>query len=91
MIAAASRIGAGRLAKVFATFDSAFWGTAGAFHVVAEHAVPLALWVDVTRVVGRPALCAFATGDHAVAVESMSEDELCVLVDETLAASVLLS
>ena len=89
VIAAASRIGAGRVAKVFATFDSVFWGAAGAFHVVAEHAVPLALWVDVTRVIGRPALCAFATGDHAVAVEAMREDELCALVDDTLAASVL--
>ena len=39
---------------------------------------------------GRPALCAFATGEHAMAVEAMSEDELCALVDDTLAASVLL-
>ena len=86
VIAAASRIGAGRVAKVFATFDEAFWGAARAFHIAAEPPSPLALWVDVTHVIGRPALCGFATREHALAVEAMSEDQLCTLVDDVLRA-----
>ena len=77
IVAAAGRIGPGRVAKVFVTFDCAFWAPMRAFHVIGEPPEPLALWVDASSTMGRPALCAFATGDHALAVEAMSEDELC--------------
>lgn len=82
--AAAHRIGAGRVAKVVATFDEAWWSPRAAFHVVGEPHEALNLWVDVSGVGGRPMLCAFATGDHAVAVEAMDEGELLALVDATL-------
>lgn len=84
VVAAAQRIGAGRVAKVVATFDDAFWAPHRAFYVVAEPPEPLTLWVDVSAVGGRPLLCAFATGDAAVAVEALDEDALCALVDGVL-------
>ncbi len=84
VVAAADRIGAGRVAKVVATFDQAFWAPRRAFYAVGRPAETLGLWVDVSGVAGRPMLCAFATGAAAVAVESMGEDELLALVDATL-------
>jgi hypothetical protein len=84
VVAAAHRIGAGRVAKVVAAFDQAFWAPHRAFYVVAEPPEPLTLWVDVSAVGGRPLLCAFATGDAAVAAEALDEDALCALVDGVL-------
>lgn len=84
VVAAAGRIGAGRVAKVVATFDERWWAPRSAFHVVAEPRAELGLWVDVSAVGGRPMLCAFATGDDAVAVEAMDEAALLALVDGTL-------
>lgn len=84
--AAMGRIGAGRVAKVFATFDEVFWAPDAAFHVCADPPAALSLWVDTTPTAGRPTLCAFATGDAAVAIEALDEDALCRLVDGTLAS-----
>ena len=87
VVAAAGRIGAGRVAKVFVTFDSAFWAPARAFHVIDDPAPALPLWVDVSAAMGRPTLCAFATGDHAEAVEALDEAALCALAAATLPAA----
>jgi monoamine oxidase len=84
--AAIGRIGAGRVAKAFFTFDDAFWSPHRAFWIAGDPPVALELWVDVTVLVGRPALCAFATGDHALAVETMTEDDLARLGTEVLRA-----
>ena len=43
---------------------------------VADPPLPVELWVDVSVLAGRPTLCGFATGAHAVAVEQFDEDGL---------------
>ncbi len=78
------RIGCGPIAKVVATFDEAFWAPNRAFSLTGLEPQPLEFFVDVSTVVGRPTLCGFAVGEHAAAVEAMSEDERCRLVDRLL-------
>ncbi len=85
VVAALQRIGCGPVAKVFATFDTAFWSPQRAFWVVDETRPPLELFVDVSALAGVPALCGFAVGEHAAAVEAMTEDARCRLVDRLLA------
>jgi polyamine oxidase len=84
VVAALQRIGCGPVTKVFATFDAAFWAPERAFWVVGATRLPIELFVDVSALAGVPALCGFAVGDHAAAVEAMSEDERCRLVDRLL-------
>ncbi|MEA3214768.1 MAG: hypothetical protein QOJ19_924, partial [Acidimicrobiia bacterium] len=84
VMAALARIGPGRAAKVFVTFDEAFWAPERSFWLVAEEPVPLGLWIDVSVLAGRPMLCGFATSDQVARVETMSEDELCHLALELL-------
>jgi len=79
VLAAIGRVGAGRVAKVFVTFDERWWAPLRSFFVAGDPEPPLATWVDVSDVCGRPALCAFATGDTAERVEGSSEAELCDL------------
>ncbi|MCU1501959.1 MAG: oxidoreductase, partial [Ilumatobacteraceae bacterium] len=85
VLAAMGAIGCGPVAKVFATFDTAFWSPHRAFWVVGEERLPLELFVDVTPLAGSPTLCGFAVGEHAAAVEAMTEGERCRLVDDLLA------
>lgn len=82
--AALARIGPGRAAKVFVTFDEAFWAPERAFWLVADEPVALGLWIDVSALAGRPTLCGFVTSDQVARVEAMSEDELCNLAFELL-------
>jgi monoamine oxidase/GNAT superfamily N-acetyltransferase len=82
--AALARLGPGRVAKVFARFDTAFWAPDRAFWVAADPPAPLELWVDVSEVRGGPTLCAFAVGPHALDVERRDEDALCALVRDVL-------
>lgn len=78
-------LGCGPVAKVFATFDTAFWGDVRYFHLSDPSGpAPLEFWVDVSPLVGRPTLQAFAVGDDAARVERMTEDERCRLVDRLL-------
>ncbi len=85
--AALGRMACGPVAKVFATFDEAFWAPHRAFWVVAEERQAFELFVDVSAGAGRPALSAFASGRFAAEVESMTEDECCRLLDGILAAA----
>ena len=75
------------MAKVFATFDEAFWAPHRAFWIVAEERRAFELFIDVSAAAGRPALCAFSCGRFAAEVESMTEDARCRLLDEILAGA----
>ncbi len=77
-------LGPGRVAKVVATFGTAFWGDHAAFAVVADPPVPLPVWIDVSALTGVPALSAFATAAAVDAVQDLDEDAL-----RQLAASIL--
>ena len=63
--AALDRIGAGRVAKAFFVFDEPFWAPDRTFWVASDPPAPLELWVDVSKLAGRPTLCGFATGESA--------------------------
>jgi hypothetical protein len=54
--------------------------------VTAARRPPIELWVDATRLAGRPVLCGFATGEHAYRVEQMHSDELCSMAEALLDA-----
>ena len=73
------RIGFGRVAKAFFTFDDAYWRPRPAFWLAADPPNCFELWVDVSTLRGAPTLCAFAVGDQAEAVENLTEDELLEL------------
>ena len=79
-----NRIGCGPIAKVVTTFDEPFWLPHRAFSLTGPEPQPLEFFVDVSTVVGEPTLCGFAVGDHAAAMEAMTEDERCRLVDRLL-------
>jgi monoamine oxidase len=80
---AIDHLGAGPVTKVFATYDQRWWPTAFRTTRVAGADAPFVMAVDVSDVAGRPTLCWFAVGDLARRLESMSEDELCTVVDDT--------
>jgi polyamine oxidase len=82
-----ARLACGPVAKVFASFDEAFWAPHRAFWVVGPQRRALELFVDVSAAAGRPALCAFSSGRFAAEVESMTDDERCRLLDTTLGAA----
>ena len=79
-------LGAGVLAKVFFEFDEPFWQPHWAFWATAVVRPPIELWVDASKLAGRPVLCGFATGAHARQVERMHSDELCSLAEQLLRA-----
>jgi monoamine oxidase len=79
-----AHLGSGVLAKVFFEFDDAFWEPHWAFWVTAAIRPPIELWVDASRLAGRPVLCGFATGAHARNVERMSSEELCTMAYDVL-------
>lgn len=81
---AIARISCGPVAKVFVTFDEAFWAPHTVFRVSGQTPQPLELFVDVTALTGVPTLCIFSVGDHARTAELMSEDERCRLIDRLL-------
>jgi monoamine oxidase len=84
--ASLDRIGSGRVAKAFFTFDEAFWLPSRRF-VITDAPVPMfELFVDVSPLAGQPTLCAFAVGEHALAAEQLSETDRCRAVDAILAA-----
>jgi monoamine oxidase/GNAT superfamily N-acetyltransferase len=75
-------IGAGPIAKVFVTFDEAWWPNAPRIRLVGTDTI--GTLVEVTAATGRPTLLGFAVGEAAVRVERMSEHELCRMFDRQL-------
>jgi polyamine oxidase len=78
------RLGPGAVAKAFFTFDEKFW-TESLWYVSTEAPLIFDLWVDVSKLTNVPTLCAFAAASVAHAAEAMSEFELCVEADRSLA------
>ncbi len=78
-------IGAGPIAKVFATFDEAWWPPVRRMRLVGTEA--FGTLVDVSHAAGRPTLLGFAVGGAARRVEQLGEHELCRLVDRELASA----
>jgi len=81
---AIDHMGTGVLAKVFFEFDAAFWEPHWAFWATAAPRPPIELWVDTSKLTGRPVLCGFISGTNVRRVEAMNSDELCALADELL-------
>jgi monoamine oxidase/predicted N-acetyltransferase YhbS len=77
---AIEHIGAGPVTKLFAAYDMRWWPTDEVAMTIAGGA-PLLFAVDVTEIAGSPVLCWFAVGDDARAIEAMSDDDRCRLVD----------
>lgn len=86
VVEATHRIGAGPVAKVFATFDERWWAPATCWFLADDPPATLAVWVDVSALTGRPTLCGFVAGERTAMVEAMTEDEACRLVDAELSA-----
>jgi monoamine oxidase len=78
------RLNPGSVAKVFAAFDRPWWAPRQALWVAGASPVAVPLWVDVSALAGRPVLCGFATGDHAVALEGLDGTERLALVTAVL-------
>ena len=78
-------IGAGPIAKVFATFDDAWWGPERLFRLSGTEAFGIVMDVSITA--GRPTLVCFAVGDAARRIEHLVEHELCRLVDRELSVA----
>lgn len=68
-------IGRGREGKVFAVFDEAFWSPLPAF-VSAVDGCWLQTFVDVSVLVGEPALCGFAPHRYVAALEAADDNEI---------------
>jgi polyamine oxidase len=82
-----SRIGFGPVTKTFCTFERAFWAPRLRFAITTSPAPVFEFFADVSALAGRPALCAFSVGAHAIAVERMSEREKCAVIDQVLAVA----
>jgi polyamine oxidase len=78
------RLGPGAVAKAFFTFDEKFWKESS-WYVATEEPRIFDLWVDVSELTKVPTLCAFAAASVAHVAEAMSEFELCVEADRSLA------
>lgn len=82
-----ARIGSGAVAKAFFVFDEAFWKPRSHFLVGAVEPPSFELFVDVSPSARQPALCAFALGQHAAAIEAMTPTQRCAAVDAILASA----
>ncbi len=85
VIDAFEHLGAGPIAKVFATYGERWWPSASAIRIVGGSAFTVA--ADMTDLTGVPTLCWFAVGESARRVETLSEDERCRLVDRVATES----
>jgi monoamine oxidase len=79
-----SHIGFGPVTKTFFTFEASYRVPSLRFAITASPAPVFEFCVDVSILAGCPAICAFSTGAHAVAVERMSEREKCQLIEDLL-------
>ncbi|MGD9754484.1 MAG: GNAT family N-acetyltransferase [Acidimicrobiia bacterium] len=83
---ALAQLDSGPVAKVFFSFDEAFWAPHPLFWLADDPPPTFGLWVDVSALTGSPTLCAFAVGDDARWAETASDDERCRRADELLRA-----
>ncbi len=84
VVDALQHIGTGPVVKLFATYDTRWWPVdKRPIRIVGSDRLRQA--VDMTALTGVPTLCWFATGEAAVAIESMPEHEQCLLVDRVSA------
>lgn len=84
---ALEHLAAGPVAKAFFRFDERFWAPHRVFWLADVEPPAFGLWVDVSELVGAPALCAFAVGDDARWTEAAEDDERCRLADQLLRAA----
>ncbi|MDP2291396.1 MAG: GNAT family N-acetyltransferase [Actinomycetota bacterium] len=88
VVDAIQAIGAGPVCKLFVVYDSAWWPRGNrAIYTIggrsqAGDELPVAFAADISDLTGVPTLSWFAVGDHARAIEAMSDDERCRLVDD---------
>jgi monoamine oxidase len=80
-------IGAGPIAKVFATFDEAWWPADRPIRLAGTEMIGTV--IDVSATAGRPTLVGFVVGAAAQTVEALSEHQLCRLFDSELATASL--
>jgi monoamine oxidase len=80
-----AHLGAGPVAKVFATYRERWWPDVSVFRIAGGS--PFAVVADMTDLTGVPTLSWFAVGESARRVETMSEDERCRLLDRVAAES----
>jgi predicted NAD/FAD-dependent oxidoreductase/GNAT superfamily N-acetyltransferase len=78
-------IGAGPIAKVFATFDEAWWPADRPIRLAGTEMIGTV--IDVSATAGRPTLVGFVVGAAARTVEGLSEHQLCRLFDSELATA----
>ena len=79
MRSAASRIGRGREGKFFAVFEEAFWSPHRSFFLAVPGSPAGRVFVDASRVLGRPTLAGFAPFGDVERLEATAESDL---VDE---------
>lgn len=84
VVEAIDGLDAGPVCKLFATYDAPWWPPHGrAFYAFAPGSLlSITVGVDMSALTGVPTLCWFAVGEAARAIERMSEDERCRLVDD---------
>jgi monoamine oxidase len=69
-------IGAGRVGKLFVSFDEAFWQPQWSFWTLSEPRSVVQLWADASALAGQPTLCGFFTAESAPVLEAMDSAEL---------------
>lgn len=87
-------LAAGPVCKLFATYDTTWWPRDNrAIYTVGRRSddgrdddgggeLPLAFAADISDLTGVPTLSWFAVGEHARAIERMTEDQRCRLIDD---------
>ncbi|MCU1344236.1 MAG: oxidoreductase [Acidimicrobiia bacterium] len=79
-----SLIGAGRIGKLFVTFDEPFWRSQWSFWTLSDPPSPVQLWADSSALAGQPTLTGFFTREAASSLEAMSSAELLEVVRSAL-------
>jgi monoamine oxidase len=82
---ALAHLGAGNVVKVFATFDEAFWAPRRVLFLT-DPGAPLGVFVDVSELIGRPALCGFGGARRAGRLETADEVTVRAAVARSLAS-----
>lgn len=86
--AAIDRLGFGRFEKVALVFDEPFWEeglSTHIFHAAASGDMSFPLFLDLQRIIGKPALVAFYNSTFAASIERSSEREITDHAVATLA------
>lgn len=80
---ALAKIGRGREGKVFAVFEEAFWSPLRSFVAAADDSW-VQTFVDVSVLVGEPALCGFAPHRHTESLEAADDHEVRAQIARSL-------